>query len=114
MRSGDDRLPVKRDLLSAVNRQRGGRSDQALLPQVAPEVARDLRLERVVVLPDATGPAGAGDDRDDGWVRERDLQRGGLDRHAVALGKSLDPCDLGDDLRRRIRVFEVAASGENA
>ena len=38
---------------------------------------------------------------------ERELQRRGLDRDLVALGKSLDPFDLGKDLWRRIRIFEV-------
>src|SRR5262245_54141762 len=113
MRSRESRLSGKHDLLSAVNRQRGIRSDEAFLAQVAPEIARDRRLERGMVLPDAIRLARTGDDRSNSWMCERELQRGRLDGNAVALGKRLDPGNLGDDLRRRVRIFEVAASGED-
>src|SRR5262245_9072972 len=47
-------------------------------------------------------------------MRQREVQRGSLDRNAVALGDDPDAFDPGEDLGRRRLIFEACAACENA
>ncbi len=82
--------------------------------QRLPEPGRDDFLQCGVVFGDALGTAGARDHRSHCRVGQRELQRGRLDADAVLGRDGLDALDLGQDLRRRLLVLEVAATGQHA
>src|SRR6516162_11824933 len=77
---------------SEVDRQRRVGSDETLLAQVAPKVMRNLGFERGVVLIDTIRSTRAGNDGGGSRMRERELQRGGLDWDPVSLSQRLDLC----------------------
>src|SRR5579871_4779669 len=65
-------------------------ADQLFGAQFAPHILRDLVGDQLEILLDLGRRAHAWDYRGDRGVMQRELQRGGLERHLVALAHPLD------------------------
>ena len=84
------------------------------LAQVGPETGRDLHREQRQVLVELGGGSRAGDDRADHRMGERELQRGGRQRHVVRLADGGDLLHPRNDLRRGGGVVPGVTTGQDA
>src|SRR4051812_37625085 len=69
---------------------RGVRAQQPMLLQIVPELGGDVDAHPPQVAPDLIWGVRAGDDRRDGWMPERELQRRRPERYAVLPADLLD------------------------
>ena len=98
--------PLTITLPSAPTRQRRIARNESFLPQFAPQISRNFRIERLHVLLDSLRLARPRDDRRDGGMSQAKLKSNGFDRHVVLPGESLDLLDLGENFLGRFRILE--------
>src|SRR5262249_51230325 len=73
-----------------------------------------LYFERGDVLCDAVWFAGTWNDCRRSRMREREMQRCGLDGNLVTIRQRFDPSDLRQNFRRRFLILKAIAADEDA
>src|SRR5262249_7921106 len=109
-----DACAIAKSFLLAIDWQGCVWGNAPLLPQFMPEVVRHLPFQRGNVLRDPVWLARARNDCGRCRMREREMQRCGLDWNLVTIRQRFDPSDLRQNFRRRFLILKAIAADEDA